>query len=570
MLRSEPVTENRVFDVAVLGGAFSGSATALLLKRQHPELRIVLIDKKAAFDRKVGESSIELAAWFMTRKLGLDRHLATQHLPKYGQRYWFQNDKVRTLADASELGNFYQSLLPSYHVDRAVLDEHVHGLAAKQGVTILRPARVVDLELKPGARSLLTIESASRKDTIEARWVVDASGRAAWLARRLGHFAPMPEHPIRSIWARYRNLRDFDGDWLAARDASRGMAHPGRCGVASARGLSTNHLTGLGYWVWVIPLPGGDVSVGVVWDERLLTLPPAGGLAEQLETFLNGFPAGRELLDGATRVADDIHALKSLPYRVTKLAGDGWLTVGDAAGFIDPFYSPGLDWAALTVTKSVSLIGRSLRGELDGAAMDTALARHNREFTVGFARWFEALYRDKYYVIGDAELMEIALRLEVSLYYFGILTGPYRRGEGALDVPFSHPLSTPFYYLLSFIARRLASIGRARVAAGTWGRANAGRHVYLPGFKLGPKMLKFTPGALARWAWLELITIPDRLRARRRPSGRLDDHERLPRPDLLTVGSQDLDDQRIVRQPGAAVSDRVEGLHHLDEPYRRA
>ena len=570
MLRSAPVTENRLFDVAVVGGAFSGSATALLLKREHPGLRIVLIDRKAAFDRKVGESSIELAAWFMSRKLGLDRHLATRHLPKYGQRYWFQNDKVRTLSDASELGNFYQSLLPSYHVDRAVLDEHVCGLAAKQGVEVLRPARVVDVELAPGARSRLSIETASGTDAIEARWVVDATGRAAWLARRLGHFAPMPEHPIRSIWARYRNLRDFDGDWLAARDPSRRKDVAGRCGVASARGLSTNHLTGLGYWVWVIPLPGGDVSVGVVWDERLLTLPPAGSLGEQFETFMNGFPAGRELLDGASRVADDIHALKALPYRVTKVASDGWLAVGDAAGFIDPFYSPGHDWAALTVTKSVNLIGRSLRGELQGPALDQALARHNREFTVGFSRWFDALYRDKYYVIGDAELMEIALRLEVSLYYFGILTGPYRRGESALDVPFSHPLSTPFYYLLSFIARRLASIGRARIAAGTWGRANAGRHVYLPGFKLGPRMLKFTPGALARWVRLELIAIPDRLRAGSRRSGRLDDHERLPRPDLLPVRHQDLDDQRLVGEPAAAVGDRVEGLHHLDEPYRRA
>jgi hypothetical protein len=72
----------------------------------------------------------------------------------------------------------------------------------------------------------------------------------------------------------------------------------------------------------------------------------------------------------------------------------------------------------------------------------------------------------------------------------------------------------PFYVFMSFLTRRLASLGRARMAAGTWGRANAGRHVYLPGFKLGPRMLKFLPGALARLARLELIAIPDRARAR--------------------------------------------------------
>jgi len=511
------MTEDRGYDVAVVGGAYSGSATALLLKREHPELRIVIIERKAVFDRKVGESAIELASWFMTRKLGLDRHLATRHLPKYGQRYWFQNERVQSLVDASELGNFYQSLLPSYHIDRAVLDEHVHALAAQAGVDVMRPARVTDVALSPGAPSRLTVESASGTQTVTARWIVDATGRGAWLARRLGHFEPMPEHPTRSVWARYRNLRDFDGDWLAARDGSRGSGPVGRCGVGCSRGLSTNHLTDLGWWTWVIPLPGGDVSVGVVWDERLYELPAGASLGEQFDAFMTSFPAGRELVECATRVEDDLHALKALPYRVTQVAGPGWATVGDASGFIDPFYSPGLDWAALTVTKTVNLIGRALARPVSDPATGMDLAKHNREFTVGFMRWFDALYRDKYYYIGDAELMEIALRLEVSLYYFGILTGPYRRGESGLDVPFSHPLSIPFYGLMSFINGRLASLAKARLAAGTWGRANAGRHVYLKGFKLGPRMLKYVPGALARLLWLELQAIPDRVRGRLRP-----------------------------------------------------
>ncbi len=525
-------------DVAVVGGALAGSATALLLKRKHPDLRVTLIERKVEFDRKVGESAIELASWFLTRRLGLDRHLATRHLPKYGQRYWFHNDRVGTLADASELGNTYQSALPSYHVDRAVLDEHVHGLAAASGVEIRRPARVVDLDYRRGAASRLTVESPAGRDVLEARWVVDATGRAAWLARRFGHLKAMPEHPIRSVWARYRNLRDFDGDWLGARDASRRTDRSGAATVVSSRGLSTNHLTGFGWWTWVIPLPGGDTSLGVVWDERLFDLPAGATLGDRFDAFLASFPAGRELIDGATRVPDDLHALKALPYEVTMVADDGWAAVGDAAGFIDPFYSPGLDWGALTITKTVELIGRSLSS---GEACPKSLARHNREFTIGFRRWFEALYRDKYYVIGDAELMEIALRLEVSLYYFGILTGPYRRGEMGLDVPFSHPLSLPFYALLRFVNRRLASVGRARHAAGTWGRANAGRSIYLSGFRLGPRMMKFTPGALARLARVELRAIPDRLMG----SARGHEKQRLSRPDLGFVLDQNRDHDGI-------------------------
>ncbi len=508
------LSENHDYDVAVVGGAFSGSATALLLKRQNPDLRIVIVEKKLAFDRKVGESAIELSSWFLTRKLGLDRHLAIKHLPKFGQRFWFQNDRVGSLADASELGNYYQSLLPSYHIDRAVLDEHVHAKAAEAGVHVLRPARVVDVVLRLGASSRLDIEAAEGRRTITARWIVDATGRAAWMARRLGHYQPMPEHPIRSVWARYRNLRDFDGDWLAACDASRGTGMSGRSGVACSRSLSTNHFTGPGWWVWVIPLPGGDVSVGVVWDDRLFDLPSGGSLAEQFDSFLSSFAAGRELVANATRVEDDLHALKALAYRVTRLADDGWAAVGDAAGFLDPFYSPGLDWAAFTVTKTVDLIATSLREERSGMPGAAAIDRHNRAFTGGFTRWFDALYRDKYYSMGDAELMEVALRIDVSLYYMGVLPSAYREGEAALDVPFSHPLSLPFYLIMRFTTRRLASIGRARMAAGTWGRKNAGRRVYLPGFKLGPRMIKYLPGAMARLARLELLAVPDRLRAR--------------------------------------------------------
>jgi hypothetical protein len=300
-------------------------------------------------------------------------------------------------------------------------------------------------------------------------------------------------------------VRDFDGDWLASR-------RHGKSGATCARGLSTNHFTGPGWWVWVIPLPGGDVSVGVVWDERIFDLPAGESLSERFERFLRGFPAGRELMEGATRVADDFHALHHLPYRVTRLMGDGWALVGDAAGFIDPFYSPGLDWAAITVSRTADLVSRAMRSGHSGAAIE----RHNRELTRGFARWFEALYRDKYFYMGDAELMEVALRLEVPLYYFGVVTQAYRGGSAGLDPPFALPVSAPFYRLMRFTNRRLASLGKIRLAAGTWGAKNAGRTTLLGGFKLGHDNLKRVPGALARLLALEIRSIPDRLAARRR------------------------------------------------------
>jgi flavin-dependent dehydrogenase len=496
-------------DVAVVGAGFAGSATALLLKRHHPGLRVVMVERREAFDRKVGESSIELSAWFLTRVLGLDRHLYLDQLPKYGLRFWFFNDKVKTLAEAGELGNKYQTRVPSFHVDREKLDEHVQKLAVEAGAELWRPARVTEIRLQDRAESVLRVEIDGAAREVAARWVVDATGRSTWLARTLRLLGPCPEHPTSSVWARYAGTRDFDEGWLTSRDGDSGAA-------VVPRGLSTNHFTGPGWWLWIIPLPGGDVSVGVVWDHRLFELPPGESLMARFETFLRSFPAGRELMRDTVRREGDFHALRHLPYRVSQVMGDGWAMVGDAAGFIDPFYSPGLDWAACTVSRVTDLIGRDLSGELTPSARAEAIRAHNADFTGSFERWLRALYLDKYYYLGDSELMEIALRLEVALYYFGVITPAYREPHGRVLPPFAAPISRPFYLLMSWVNARLAGLGKVRLKAGTWGHANAGRRVLLKGFKLGPSSLRFVPYALWRLAWLEVLSVGDRLAARRR------------------------------------------------------
>lgn len=492
-------------DVAIVGGGLAGAAMGIVLKQARPSTRILIVESRPSFGRKVGESAIELSSWFLTRVLSLDRHLAIEQLPKYGLRFWFHNERVRTLAEASELGSFYQPRVPGWHFDRAILDEHLLGRAAAAGCDLARPARVAGISLNEGGLSTLQIEGPDGSLTARARWVVDATGRKAWLARMMDLVEAIPEHPTRAIWARYRGTRDFDGPWLSE------IRKGGPGAAACSRGLATNHFTGPGFWTWVIPLPGGDTSIGLVWDDRICTLPPGATPGERFEAFLKSFPAGRELLEGAVRLDDDLHALNGLPYRVRKLMGDGWTLVGDAAGFLDPFYSPGLDWCACTVLKSSELIRRSL----DGESIAASIAKHNTDFSKSFDRWLEAIYLGKYWYMGDVDLMGIALRIEVPLYYLGVVWPPYRKGAKGVEPPFAPGPSRPFHLFMRFMNRRLASLGRVRMAAGSWGRHNDGRHVLLPGFKLGLGDLRFVPGALARLAWHELASVPDRLRARR-------------------------------------------------------
>jgi hypothetical protein len=251
----------------------------------------------------------------------------------------------------------------------------------------------------------------------------------------------------------------------------------------------------------MIPLKGGDVSVGVVYDERLVEWPTEGSLGQRLQEFLERHPVTRELLREAKWVEGDVHKRRHLAYRVNRFAGDGFVLVGDAAGFLDPFYSPGMDWVAFTVSAATALIGSTEKVE----ARSEQVERYNREFTRAYSRWFDAIYRDKYHYLGDFELMRWAFLLDLGFYYLGVVSQPFKRGPKALAEPvFSSPPSTPVYWIMRCYNRRFAAIGINRRKRGTWGRRNQGQRVLFGGYAFNRSSLLPLFGALLAWGWLEL------------------------------------------------------------------
>jgi len=493
-LNATPNTESG-FDVVIIGGALSGAGTAILLLREQPQMRVLIIEKSAAFTRKVGEATVEISTYFLTHSLGLARHLNESHLNKQGLRFYFANDRTQTLADCSEIGGRYLARVPAYLVDRAVLDEEVLRRACAMGAQLWRTASVQKVELVPGGQQKLLVKHQERTEQIEARWVVDASGVAALLARQEGWWRPNLAHPTAAAWSRWKGVKDLDGLDLARKFPDWAKLCYGM------RGTATNHLMGDGWWAWLIALKGGDVSIGVVFDQRRVNWPEGGTLAQRLKDFLMQHPVGRELMADAQWTDGDVHWRKNLPYSTTTYAGDGFSLVGDASAFLDPFYSPGMDWISFTATSTAELILAQQRGE----NIAERVAAHNRTFVRSYERWFQAIYQDKYDYLGEYDLMRLAFLMDLGLYYVGVASQPFKRGKVGLTEPvYSTPPSVPVFYMMRAYNRRFARIARARKARRALGRTNEKRHFMFKGYTFSPDSAFPILKAILSWMMIEL------------------------------------------------------------------
>lgn len=201
---SPPITAD--YDVAIIGGALAGAATAIQLLDARPSLRILIIERSDVFDRRVGEATIELSTYFLTRVLGLTEHLNEHHYTKQGLRFWFTNGRAKNLSECSEIGGRYLARVPSFLIDRAALDTETLRMAVAKGATLRRPATVKNITMTAGGVQQIELHSSGATKEISARWLVDASGVTALLARKNSWLKANDEHPTAAAWARWKSV----------------------------------------------------------------------------------------------------------------------------------------------------------------------------------------------------------------------------------------------------------------------------------------------------------------------------------------------------------------------------
>jgi flavin-dependent dehydrogenase len=478
------------YDVVILGGAFSGASAAILLRRELPQLRVLIVEKAEAFDEKVGEATTEMSAMFLTRRLALWQHLENEQLPKEGLRDWFSNEKVTGHVNASETGGFIRSTVPAFQLRRDALDEHMLATAVAEGAEIWRPAKVKDVVVGDFDHRVIA-EMGGETREVQCRWVLDATGRVNFLGRRLNLIERNEEHPTAAIWCRWKNVRHIDD--VAVRLGISGAN-------ISSRRLATNHYTGYGYWIWVIPLGNGETSVGVVFDKRLIDLHHSKNRAEDVIAFLKAIPALNELLDVAEPRLEDLRFYSHLPFSTKQYMGPGWALLGDAAAFLDPYYSPGLDHASFTSEATVEIIKKDVMG-MD---LTPVIAEHNEVFLRSYWRFFRAVYKDKYYYMGESDLLSAAFLIDTAQYYIFVVIPAYRFLKRFDWMPVLGPKPAFIsYHLMQAYNRRFKAIALARRAAGRGGYLNDRRRVKAY-YNLGLAPMQMVGRGLKLWLRAEI------------------------------------------------------------------
>ena len=137
-----------------------------------------------------------------------------------------------------------------------------------------------------------------------------------------------------------------------------------------------------------------------------------------------------ELLEGASMKAEDLRTYSNLAYVTRQYMGEGWALLGDAAAFLDPYYSPGLDHASFTAEATVEIVKAQTAGE-DVAAR---IAEHNETFLRSYYRFFQSIYKDKYFYMGEHDLLSASFLIETAQYYIFVVIPAYRLyGQVPLD-----------------------------------------------------------------------------------------------------------------------------------------
>ncbi|WIM88892.1 tryptophan 7-halogenase [Candidatus Mycobacterium wuenschmannii] len=409
-------------DVAIVGGGIAALTLALELRRARPDTRILIVEPRdhpvPEITHTVGESTVEISAQYLRDHLELADHLNTAQLRKMGLRMFFSHDGNTDIARRLELGSSSFTPQVTYQIDRGRLENELNRRCLSEGVEITA-GRVTSVELGDGGQPhTLSIQRGDDASSATARWVVDASGRNRALSRQLD-LKRSNEHLCNAVWLRIGVEIDI-GQWSDDPDWQARL-------VEGDRAMSTNHLMGEGYWVWLIRLASGSTSVGIVADPAFHDFSDFNTLDKARSWLAEHEPQCAAVLTRSEHVIKDFRVMKNYSHGATKVfdAQRRWCLTGDAGVFLDPLYSSGLDLVAIGNGLITDMITRQLDGEdvVARCAINDSLYRSLTEM------WLN-IYCNQYKLMGSPSVMTAKVIWDIA-FYWGFLGLMYSNGRFA-------------------------------------------------------------------------------------------------------------------------------------------
>src|SRR5687768_13796971 len=345
-------------DVVVIGGGPGGSTVATLLAQQG--LTVELFEREHFPRFHIGESLIPETYWVLKRLGMLEKMQRSHFVKKYSVQ--FVNASGRNSAPFYFWDNKPHECSQTWQVVRSEFDQMMLDNAREHGVRVHEGVRVLEVLFEDGKAAGVKIKGEDGGvGEVRARVVVDASGQNGLLQNKLDLRVWDPILNKGAIWTywegAYRDTGKDEGATLV---------------------IQTGNKSG---WFWYIPQHDNVVSVGVVGPFDYL-FKGRTNYAQTYEEEVADCPGVKERVAGATRVTG-YFATKDYSYRSTATAGDGWVLVGDAWGFLDPLYSSGV----LIALKSGQLAADAIvEGLASGDTSGAQLGKWGPAFNTGVDR----------------------------------------------------------------------------------------------------------------------------------------------------------------------------------------
>ncbi|GGO99270.1 FAD-dependent oxidoreductase [Wenjunlia tyrosinilytica] len=322
-------------DVLIIGSGLAGGTLARQLTLEQPDLTVVVVDKATDFSPGLDESSGEEFSDYANRVLRIGPYLRKHHIVSSGMRYFFDSaDRDLPIERMSEIGGRTPHSIPTYLIDRPMLERELCDMNRRSGVRVLLGTEVLNCGPGESPAEAITIDGRNghrvrtTAGVIRCRWLVDAAGEASPLSRMFELVSEDDRNPIAAVWGRFEGCVALDD--LGDASWRRRAPHWGRAS-------SMVYLMYRGYCIWVMPISESRHSIGVAFDRRHVKLDI--GTADVFVTFLQEHRAVRALL-GPDPVLSDFGVRENFArFAKEQFSEDRWFLTGGAGTVLDPMFA---------------------------------------------------------------------------------------------------------------------------------------------------------------------------------------------------------------------------------------